>query len=150
MRRLITDIDHNTREFLGADKPKRERGPNKAKIRREIREMIGRKDFEGAKPSHLVALYEYCHEMVYGEAPLEIDSPTTWKMATYAAGRLVKKHFEGDAVSAVEFVRWTWVREKQRLSWRAKRGITSTRLGWRLQFRDDMVTDYRIASRGEP
>lgn len=147
MRRLLTDLDHNTRTFLGTDKPKRTRGPNKARAREAVRAMVVAKKWEDASAVHLVALYEYCHELVYGEAPLELDNNEVWKLATFAAARMVKRHFDGDAAAAMEFVRWTWQRERSRRAWREKKGVTSTRLGWRLQFRDDMVTDYRIEMR---
>lgn len=148
MRRLISkDLDENSREFLGTDKPKRTRGPNKARAREAVRAMVTAKAFEGTSAVHLVALYEYCHELVYGEPPLELENNEVWKLATFAAARLVKKHFDGDTDAAMEFVRWTWQRERSRKAYRERKGIASTRLGWRLQFRDDMVTDYRIAMR---
>lgn len=120
--------------------------PSPDKFRTELRGMLAGGDFDGAKPSHLVALYEWCHEQVYGVRPLELDNREVWKHATFAAAKLIKEEFRGDAKAAIEFVRWTWRREKWRESRRVD-GISPSvgRIGWRLQFAHrHFVTDYRI------
>ena len=135
-------------ELVGKMKPKRARGPSLVKARVEVRAMLADGDFSNARPTHLVALYEWCHEQVYGVRPLEMEQGDNWKMAVFAAARLVKHEFRDDMAATVEFVRWTWRRERWREGKRREtnQAIGSVgRIGWRLQFvQRHLVTDYRI------
>lgn len=148
MRRLLISntaaVEKSIDEFVG--KPKKPRAPNKAKVREQLREMLVSNDFGAATASHLVALYEWCHEQVYGARPSEMDAGDAWKLATFSAARLVKDEFNGDFQRAIEFVRWTWQREKAReQARRTGRNSSVGRIGWRLQFvTRHLVTDYRI------
>jgi len=131
-------------EFVGAKPKRRAYSPNKA--REEVRAMLADGNFENAKAPHLVALYEWCHEQVYGVAPAELSQGETWKHATFAASKLLKEAFAGDLAETVAFVRWTWRRERSREQQRRDgRSETIGRIGWRLQFvHRHLVTDYRI------
>jgi len=131
-------------EFVG--RAKKPRAPNKAKVREHLREMLVSGDFATATASHLVALYEWCHEQVYGARPSELDAGDAWKLATFAAAKLTKDEFDGEFQRAIEFVRWTWQREKAREKARREgRNNSVGRVGWRLQFvTRHLVTDYRI------
>jgi len=146
MRRLLCTaaVEKPLDEFVG--KVKKPRAPNKAKVREQLREMVLSSDFASATASHLVALYEWCHEQVYGAKPSELDAGDAWKMATFAAARLAKDEFGGEFQRAIEFVRWTWQREKAREhARRTGRNDSVGRIGWRLQFvTRHLVTDYRI------
>lgn len=98
-----------------------------------------------AEPRHLVALYAWCHEQVYGVAPAELVG-YAWAGAVSAALALVRNEFRGDVPSAVDFLRWVWARERERESWRRRNRPDGggSRIGWRLQFGRAMLTDYRI------
>jgi len=136
-------------EACGVGKPKRQRGISPAKAREQMNEMLVANDFAAAKPTHLVALYEWCHERVYGVAPAEL-TPKVWRGAMFAAARMLKDEFNDDVLAMVAFVRWVWRRENARESKRRGAawdgGATSTfRISWRLQFvTKHLITDYRI------
>lgn len=133
-------------ELVGKMRPRRRNGPSPEKARAEVGVMLADGDFDDARPTHLVALYEWCHEQVYGVKPMELDHGETWKHATFAAAKLVKEQFRGDMKATVEFVRWTWRRERWREGKRREGDTISVgRIGWRLQFvQRHLVTDYRI------
>lgn len=136
--------------FAGVDGAKRKRRTQHLdlkKARSEIADMRGRQSFESARPVHMVALYEWCHEQVYGVSPAELSTKATWRAAMFAASRLMKDEFRDDPIAFVDFIRWTWVREKQReRQRRADPACATGRIGWRLQFvTKHLVTDYRIS-----
>lgn len=132
-------------ELVGT-KRKRRSGPKPDKARAEVRVMLADGCFDEARPTHLVALYEWCHEQVYGVLPAELAQGETWKHATFAASKLVATEFRGDIKATVEFIRWTWRRERWREGKRREGTSESVgRIGWRLQFvQRHLVTDYRI------
>lgn len=148
MRRLLHPEDpralaaRKLDEFVGVGKKEsKPRGTSLARARKELRQMMTSGNFSKAKSCHLVALYEWCHEQVYGVAPAELEQ--MWTQAVFAASNLVKKQFGGDVESAVEFVRWTWQREQWRLKKRPESQVF--RVGWKLQFVNlGFVTDYRM------
>lgn len=132
-------------DFVGPKREARKRKPRPDRVRAEAEQMALTNRFEGATPSHLVGLYEHCHRQVYGVAPGELNAEV-WMGAASAAGKLIRDEFGGDVRAAVEFVRWTWWREKGREETAKKRGEVRTfRIGWRLQFRArELLTDYRV------
>lgn len=103
-------------------------------------------DWEQAGPGHLVALYGYCHERVYGVRVAELEEGRTYGEAMRKAAQLLKSDFAGDVAELVAFVRWTWRREDFREKKRRADGGAQDqrRLGWRLQFAAALVTDYRL------
>lgn len=135
--------------FAGVDtKRKRRVQPiDLDRARVEIADMRNRQSFDAARPLHMVALYEWCHEQVYGVRPAELSTKATWRAAMFAAGRLMQDEFRGSPVALVDFIRWTWVREKQREKQRRHDPACAMgRIGWRLQFvTKHLVTDYRIS-----
>lgn len=148
MRRLRTDKEqaaHALTEACGVGKPKRQRGISPAKAREQLNEMLVANDFASAKPTHLVALYEWCHERVYGVVPAEL-TPKVWRGAMFAAARMLKDEFSGDVQAMVAFVRWVWRREQVRERRRREGADASSfRISWRLQFvTKHLITDYRI------
>lgn len=137
----------NLEAFAGVGKKRRKVisfDPERA--REEVRAMLKSNDFGAARPMHLVALYEWCHEQVYGVRPAEFAKKATWTPALFAASRLVRDEFRDSPSAAVDFIRWTWAREKGReAARRAGRNENMGRIGWRLQFvTRHLVTDYRI------
>lgn len=99
-----------------------------------------------AQPKHLVALYSLLHEQVYGVAPVELKD--VWKGVVSAAKGMLEKEFNGDAKAFIEFIRWTWRRERAREVHRQKENaghMQASRIGWALQFKSRaMLTDYRV------
>lgn len=101
-------------------------------------------DWSAATGATLVGLYAYCHREVYGVAPLELDQQAALRAAAKHALDFVVTHFEADFDAAVEFVKWSWMREKGREQWAAREGKERGRMGWRLQFSTRLLTDYRV------
>ena len=113
------------------------------KARTGMHAMAESGDWGGATGAHLVALYEWIHEQVYGVAPGELDGKT-WAIARQAAGRMVEQQFGGDYGAAVVFMRWAWKREQRSEQWRRETGKEGRRIGWRLQFHGALITDYKV------
>ncbi len=126
-------------------KPKKRPLPKPERARGEFRAMLTAGDFSTATPTHLVALYEWCHEQIYGVLPAELNAKA-WLMACGHARRLIDEEFKGDVAATIDFIRWTWKREAGRE--KARRAGTNPnigRIGWRLQFVTRfLVTDYRL------
>jgi hypothetical protein len=102
--------------------------------------------WQGVTAGQLVALYWVCHVKLYGVAPAELEAATTWSNAMKCAGSMVAKQFDGDVQRAVHFMRWTWLREREREEWRKARKIDGKRLTWQQQFIYlNLVTDWRAA-----
>lgn len=96
--------------------------------------------WDGARPRHLVALYVQLHMHVYKVPPAELRGKE-WTAACLMASRLLAREFSGDASRLVEFISWTWRRERRA---HAKGDGGRRRMGWRLQFSPSLVTDYRV------
>jgi len=105
--------------------------------------MRAKASWPDARPRHLVALHVLCHRHVYGVDPGEL-SGKTWTAACLSAARLLEREFSGDVVRLVEFIAWSWKREKRA---HAKGSDERRRMGWRLQFSSALVTDYRVQIR---
>jgi hypothetical protein len=134
-------------ERRGAGKPRRRARPkaraNVMEAAREgVAEMAASGDWSGATGDHLVALYAWLHRQVYGVECEELDAQDWW-LARSAAVRLASTHFGDDYDRAVVFMRWVWKREQRDEEWRRKNDKMGRRIGWRLQFSAQLVTDYR-------
>lgn len=146
-RLLYPDADDAAAQvaaMVGTKKPRR-RAINVERVRRELERAISAKELGALRPIHLVALWARCHAQVYGAAPAELTRDA-WLPAKSAAEKLVREEFDGDVAAAVEFLRWTWTREKQRED-RARRVGEDrvSRIGWRLMFAQRyLLTDYRV------
>lgn len=114
---------------------------------REMDERAASGNWENARGVHLVALYRWLHQNVYGIEPLELDG-AEWARASVVANRFCAEQFGSDFGACVEFMRWAWKREQWKENQRATRDpnktIDSFRIGWRYQFSPRLVTDYRI------
>lgn len=113
------------------------------RAREQMHAMAESADWEQAGGAHLVALYEWLHEQVYGVATAELDA-RTWALAAQAAARMADQQFEGDYGRAVVFMRWVWKREIEREKWRRENGKSGSRIGWKLAFHGSLVTDYKV------
>lgn len=137
------------RALVGKPRSPRVRKPgcNSEKRRRcfaDADERSAEDRWEGAPAGALVALYCRFHERVYGQHPVEMDSPKEWFVASAAAGRLIKQDFDDDVVRCVAFMLWCWRREEGREKWRREQGREGGRIGWRLQFGKVMLSDWRV------
>lgn len=139
----VLDVD----EYDGPTKPKGKAKP-RPKSKRELDQLLQEVERLREKQAwrlmearHLVGLYMMLHHKVYGVYPAELR--TQWRGAVAMAGRMLKHEFGGDGAKMVHFMRWVWTREKKRND---KRGADNDfRIGWRLMFRETLLTDYRVA-----
>lgn len=130
-------------EFLPKTKRSKRKtiGPAEfAKVVAETKRMGEVGDFAGMKPKHLLALYYVMHGVVYKVSPDEVLKQ--YQNALLTIGRFVKAEFDGDVARVVEFIRWTWKREKKREA-RRKDDPDPFRIGWKYQFGYSLLTDYR-------
>lgn len=95
-----------------------------------------------ARPIHFVALYELFHESVY-KVSLAEATPTLRRFMSFAAAGLLKRVFENDRCAMAEYMRWVWTDQARK----QKTQDSSWRIGWRLMFSGQLVTDYRMYMR---
>lgn len=138
-------------EWAKAEKPKRIANKassiaasSMAKAEKEAERRGVEDDWEGTKPLVFVALYARLHEHVYGIETSDLR-PQERKLAVFAAGRMLKRDFDGNEPAAAAFVRWAWLRESGREKWRRENGRQGFRMTWRLLFGGGGIfTDYRL------
>lgn len=100
---------------------------------------------DGFDERHLVALYARLHREVYGVPPGELADGSAFLAACSAAKRLVREELAGSLREAVEFLRWTWRRERSAEAKRRGSGESGRRVGWKLQFATRaLFTDYQV------
>lgn len=124
-------------------------GPQKArvdKVTRQMNEMRVANEWAEATPMHLVALYTWCHEQTYGLRPVEFErGGLLWSAATACATKMLREEFKGDIDEMVDYMRWSWRREKRKEEWRRESNRDGGRIEWRAQFMHlYLLTDYRI------
>lgn len=141
--RVSDFLDHGKRKRDMRPVPKRAT-PLEAAIA-DARSRADSGDWLSAPGMALVGLYSFCHEEVYGVTPIELDEKAALRVASRMASAMVKKYFGSDTDEAVEFIKWTWMREREREEWAAQNGKTRGRVGYRLQFSSALLTDYRVA-----
>jgi len=157
VRRPATSaVSEAASEFL-ADPTKADRipGAKRAKAMKEIEVALAAAETRAksgewgdADARTLVGLYAWCHRSVYDVIPVELESITEFRIASRAALRVLHERFEDDAAAAAIFIRWSWKREKERADWCRANKRDRNRMGWRLQFSDRQVTDFRVAAAG--
>lgn len=129
--------------------PKKMTGYPKKRIeslRADCADKVTHQKWEEFRPSDFVAYYENQHEYVYGVPPPELDG-LGWRLATIAAGKMLKRQFEEDAGQMVRFVRWTWRREREIETKRRESGSDDGfRITWRYMFSNKLVTNWKLAS----
>lgn len=101
-------------------------------------------EWEEATGRTFVGLYALCHRIVYGVVPDDIAEKATLALAAKMANTCLHSHFQDDRSAFVEFIKWTWDREKERESWRVRNGRKGSRIGVRLQFSGSLITDHRV------
>jgi hypothetical protein len=146
IRQLSTASASIARFASGAPPAKSERASRTTmdRARSGMREMAESGDWRGATPSHLVALYQLLHATVYEVEASELSVPQEFAAAASAAGRLLRDQFRDDAAEVVSFMRWVWKREEWAEKRRREKGEGGRRIGWRLQFGVQLLTDWRL------
>lgn len=124
------------------------------KLHDAMREMVKSGDWSAATHRHLVALYVWLHEKAYGvESELAFaarSKPAKNALfgAEAAAKRMLEQEFRGDAGAMAAYVRWWWMRERQREERAKQSGADRGRTGWQLMFSSrSLLQDYRLAIR---
>lgn len=112
---------------------------------RDARHRAATGEWDGTKGSTLVGLYAMCHEMIYGVVPEELKNLGLFRAAARNSARALHEVFADDIVKCIEFVRWTWEREKRKNAWAQSNGVDRNRMSWKWQFSAGMVTDYRVS-----
>lgn len=119
----------------------------------EVEEML-RKDpkgsngvWQGAKPSHFVALFARWFAQVYGAEDAEIKRASTAMKACTQAARMIGEEFAGDPRGLMRYLAWLF---QQAAKWEARaraEGKSDTfRVTWYYAFVGrKALTDYRVA-----
>ena len=101
-------------------------------------------DWSQAVVRSFVGLYAMCHRMTYGVDATDLADKGTFQMSTRMVTKVLHDLFNDDKDDLVEFIKWTWEREKGREEWAAREGKSRNRMNVRTQFSASMVTDYRV------
>lgn len=122
-----------------------ERAEQQVRAMREAFTEGNRRAFDAAEPKHLVALYTFLHERVYGVQATELHQDKEYMGAVSSARALVQREFDGRVEMGVAFLKWLWERERGRHRWRVREQRPLSRLGWRFVFNGGaLLTDYRL------
>ncbi len=105
--------------------------------------------WKDARPVHMVALYCWCHEAVYGVAPDELATGRAGKQARIqavgAAKNMLSREFGGNATVMVGYIKWVWSRVKGKEEWAARSGAQLGRVSWQQMFSGrSLLTDYKV------
>lgn len=141
--RLSEFLDH--KEFV--PKPKRARGRKLSSLESSIAEATRRSkagDWGGSTGRVFVGLYAICYRLVYGKLPIDIETHQEFMFAARLANTSLHVHFNDDPDAFVEFIKWTWEREKRRVLRALEQGYDRQRVIARYQFSKAYVEDYRV------
>lgn len=130
-----------------APRPTSKRRPRKSDLEAAISDAERRAasgEWEQATGRSFVGLYALCHRLVYGVLPEELAEKGALGLAAKMATTCLHVSFGDDRAAFVEFIKWTWEREKGREMWALQNGKTRSRLGVRLQFSGSLITDHRV------
>lgn len=112
------------------------------KIKAEADEMRLANDYARASIMHIVAMWAWCHESMYGVAPSM--TMKEWSLAGILAGQLLAKEFPGRTPGwMIVLLKWTWGEEGENVEWRRKNKKPITPIGWRWQFSSKLVVKWR-------
>lgn len=149
MTRIPREPQHINADFVCSRPPRKPRAMSSARTfetaMRNAQQFLaavkdGSVDYTQVVPLTVVGLFILMHTWVYEVEPIELRDRKVMMFASSAVRRLIAD-FGGDIRETMEFVRWTWAREKKSF---AKRE-TDFRIGWRYQFCSKaLITDYRI------
>lgn len=100
-------------------------------------------DWDGADESTMIGLFGWLHVEVYGVDPIP-ELRHSWHFARQAVVKIRREEFD-QLSDIVEFVRWTWKREREREKWRRENGRSGGRISWRTQFSyRDLLVEFRL------
>ena len=137
-------------QLVGEPKAKRLTNPINRQTIAQAEAMRVSQDWKDAQPKHLVALFVWLHENVYGVKPLEILHGEEGRRlalgAVSACRALVKDEFGGHVRDVVVFMLWVWRREKSKQEWAARTpGVQLGRINARTQFAGRvLLTEFRL------
>ena len=109
----------------------------------ELRAQTG--EWEGIPSRIFVGLYGLCHRILYGFVPDELKVTREFDKAAKMAARRLRESFDNDAEEMVEFIKWSWERQKSKEAWAINNGKNVSRLNIFAQFSPSLVSDYRKA-----
>jgi len=106
-------------------------------------EMVKSGEWNDARPVHFVGLYKLLHQWCYGvESQL---SGMTFMAASSAAARMLRSSFGDDRSAFLDYLRWTWGRERETEKWRRDNGKPGGVMSWQRVFlQTGMVDRYRV------
>lgn len=109
----------------------------------DVKAMMKSKAWSEARGMHFVALYADLHFRVYGIEDVSLG-PKERVYAAKMAADMLDKDFDGVPPAMMEYVAWTWTREKGREEWRRSNGGKGGLMTWRAQFGRSVLTQYRV------
>lgn len=124
-------------------KPKQVSGAFVREAMNRAQEHARKRSWEGADETTILGLFAWLHEQVYGVDPTP-ELRGSWLFARNAVAKIRREEFESlDAM--VDYVRWTWKRERERERWRRDNGRPGGRISWRTQFAyRDLIVEFRL------
>jgi hypothetical protein len=101
-------------------------------------------DWVGSTGKVFVGLYSLCYSLVYGNIPLELFKNGDFNIVSRMANKALHEYFYDDVDEFVEFIKWSWEREKFRDAKALREGYTRGRMVARYQFSLNYIEDYRV------
>ena len=145
-------LEFALKELIGADKPRKvgRRGPPQVRdYLVDVITMMKSNNWSSAKPMHMVALYCWCHEQVYGVECAELTgsgkaTTAARRGAAGAAARMLQGEFNGIPDAMARYINWVFKREVGREKWAKENGRDRGRMTWMVLFAGRAVlTDWR-------
>ena len=136
-------------EMVGEPKERKRSMLSPAKALADVDQMRRHDAWSDARPVHLVALYCWCHEAIYGVAPDELATGQAGKRARVqavgAARNMLSRDFGGNAPAMVQYIKWVWSRVKGKEEWALRSGAQLGRVSWQQMFAGrSLLTDYKV------
>lgn len=154
------EIVDQFKAFIGEAKPKPQ-GPRKShgawtatleqfkKAGLDATERMQTGNWEEAHPLTFLALFNLCHERMYGVEALEIKEATKRKTLMFSVYQVIKEQFNDDCDEYAEFVRWLFEERERKDQWiRSKGDKTCVRINaWSLT-KLSLIADYKVSIKG--
>lgn len=136
-------------EFVGEPRERKPQMLSPARAMQEMNAMRTANDWSRCRPVHLVALYCWCHNAIYGVPPDELTTGQAGKRARQAAvgaaRNLLGREFGGNVPAMVKFIQWVWQRAREKEEWAARSGAKLGRISWSTMFAGrSLLTDYKV------
>jgi hypothetical protein len=108
----------------------------------KIRSRSG--DWDGCTPEVFIGLYVYCYRYVYGSFPSQLKDRCKLYGIIKIVSKLFRTRFDNNHSEFVEYIKWTWLKEKSVLNWSIANGYSKKPMSPYKQFGDHTVDAYRI------